>query len=99
MHFRCVHTHVFIVRPPQMPMCMSLCAPVRAHTHMHKEMGFVAVWLIWFSHMKFKEKYLFIWRRTWQPAPVFLPEEFHGQRSLVGYSPWGHTESDMTETT
>ena len=30
-------------------------------------------------------------------APVFLPREFHGQRSLVGYSPWGHKESDMTE--
>ena len=28
------------------------------------------------------------WRRKWQPAPVFLPREFHGQRSLVGYSPW-----------
>ena len=31
-----------------------------------------------------------------QPTPVFLPREFHGQRSLVGYSPWGHKESDMT---
>ena len=31
------------------------------------------------------------------PAPVFLPGEFHGQRNLVGYSPWGHKESDMTE--
>ena len=30
-------------------------------------------------------------------APVFLPGEFHGQRSLVGYSPWGHKESDVTE--
>ena len=29
-------------------------------------------------------------RRTWQPTPVFLPEEFHRQRSLVGYSPWDH---------
>ena len=29
------------------------------------------------------------WRREWQPSPVFLPGEFHGQRSLVGYSPWG----------
>ena len=28
-------------------------------------------------------------KRTWQPTPVFLPGEFHGQRSLVGYSPWG----------
>ena len=31
------------------------------------------------------------------PTAVFLPEESHGQRSLVGYSPWGHEESDMTE--
>ena len=30
------------------------------------------------------------WRRKWQHNPVFLPGEFHGQRSLVGYSPWGH---------
>ena len=37
------------------------------------------------------------WRREWQRTPVFLPEEFHGQRSLAGYSPWGHKESDTTE--
>ena len=37
------------------------------------------------------------WRRKWQPTPVFLPGESHGQRSLVGYSPWGRKESDMTE--
>ena len=29
------------------------------------------------------------WRRAWQPTSVFLPGEFHGQRSLAGYSPWG----------
>ena len=29
------------------------------------------------------------WRRKWQPTPAFLPGEFHGQRSLEGYSPWG----------
>ena len=33
----------------------------------------------------------------WQPTPAFLPGESHGQRSLEGYSPWGHKESDMTE--
>ena len=38
-----------------------------------------------------------LWRRARQPTPVFLPGESHGQRSLVGYSPWGHKESDMTE--
>ena len=37
------------------------------------------------------------WRRAWQPTPVFLPGESHGQRSLVGYSPWSHKELDMTE--
>ena len=37
------------------------------------------------------------WRRKWQPTPVLLPGKSHGQRSLVGYSPWGHEESDTTE--
>ena len=37
------------------------------------------------------------WRREWQPTPEFFPGEFHGQRSLVGYSPGGHKESDTTE--
>ena len=39
------------------------------------------------------------WRREWQPTPVFLPGELHEQRSLVGYSPYGATESDTTEHT
>ena len=37
------------------------------------------------------------WRRAWQPTPVFLPGESHGQRILVGYSPWGRKDSNMTE--
>ena len=37
------------------------------------------------------------WRREWQPTPVFLLEESHRQRCLVGYSPWGCKESDTTE--
>ena len=37
------------------------------------------------------------WRRKQQPTPVFLPGESHEQRSLVGYSPLGHKESDTTE--
>ena len=35
-----------------------------------------------------------LWRRKWQPTPVFLPGKSHGQRSLAGKSPWGH--KDMT---
>ena len=37
------------------------------------------------------------WRRKWQPTPVFLSENSRRQRSLVGYSPWGHKESGMKE--
>ena len=37
------------------------------------------------------------WRRKWQPTPVFLPGKSHGWRSLAGYSPWGHMESDAIE--
>ena len=35
--------------------------------------------------------------KEWQPDPVFLPGEFQEQKSLVGYNPWGHTQSDTTE--
>ena len=38
-----------------------------------------------------------LWRKAWQPTPIFLPGESHGQRSLAGYSPWGCKESDITE--
>ena len=38
-----------------------------------------------------------MWRRQWQPTPVLLPGKSHGQRSLVGCSPWGREESDTTE--
>ena len=37
-----------------------------------------------------------LWSRIWQPAPVFLPGKFHGQRRLAGYSPQGSKELDMT---
>ena len=40
-----------------------------------------------------------LWRRKWQPTPVFLPGESQGKRSLVGCRLWGHTESDTNEAT
>ena len=39
------------------------------------------------------------WRRKWQPTPVFFPGESQGQRNLVGFHLWGHTESDTTDVT
>ena len=53
--------------------------------------------------LQFRRPGFYLWvkkipqRRVWQPTPVFLPEEFHGQRNLGGYNPWGHKELDMTE--
>ena len=40
-----------------------------------------------------------LWRKEWQPTPVFLPGKSHRQRSLEGYSPWSCKESDTTEQT
>ena len=40
-----------------------------------------------------------IWRRKWQPTPVFSPGKSHGQRSLLGYSPQGRKELDVAENT
>ena len=39
------------------------------------------------------------WRRAWQLTPVFLPGESHGQRSLVGYSPWGAELDTIKQST
>ena len=44
-----------------------------------------------------RHPYFVSWRRNWQPTPAFLPGKSHGQRYLVGYSPWGCKELDMTE--
>ena len=37
------------------------------------------------------------WSRKWQPTPIFLLRKFHAQRSLAGYNPWDHKESDTTK--
>jgi len=41
----------------------------------------------------------FLWRRKWQPTPIFLCGKFHGQKSLEGYSPWGHKRVGHNLTT
>ena len=53
----------------------------------------LAVWETQAQSLGWKES----WRREWLPTTVFLPEEIHGQRSLMGYSPWDHKELDMTD--
>ena len=53
----------------------------------------------WKGNLICFKQFLFLssWRRKWQSTPVLLPGKSHGRRSLVGYSPWGHKESDTTE--
>ena len=75
------------------PMCMQrasqvACGKVPAcHCRRHKRHGFdPGVGKV-------------LWRRVLQPAPVFLPEESHGQRNLEDYGPQGCKESDMSEAT
>ena len=50
-----------------------------------------------YNHYKIADIDACLQRRKWQPTPVFLPGESHGQRSLVGCSPWGRKESDKTQ--
>ena len=67
-------------------------------------------WLTWLSSSNIPKGFLpmqetQVWSLGWEdplekemkPTPIVLPREFHGQRSLVGYSPPGHKESDMSE--
>ena len=60
------------------------------------------VWMSYFTGVikhHLKNFLLSILRRAWQPTPVFLPGESHGQRSLAGCSPWSHKEYDRNEAT
>ena len=53
----------------------------------------------WLSSKERVKTLFHLWRRKWQPTPMFLPGESQGWRSLVGCHPWGRTESDTTEAT
>ena len=64
---------------------------------MRHEGGYI-YWIILMSrHDHNNSNCSFLWRRQWHPTPVLLPGTSHGQRSLVGCSPWGREESDTTE--
>ena len=75
-------------------LCPTLCDPVEEPGRL-QSMGSLRVAHDWSTSLSL---FTFMhWRRQWQPTPVFLPGKSHGQRSLVGCSPWGRWESDMTE--
>ena len=51
-----------------------------------------SMWEAWVQSLGWEDPL----RMEWQPTPIFLPGESHGQRSLAGYSSWGHKDSDTT---
>ena len=88
--------------------CVSLCInyyapngyPVFAHMHTYVRTIEILHLHIFSSYSKLLKEIISCrgeMRRAWQPTPVFLPGESHGQRSLEGYSPWGRKELDTTE--
>ena len=64
--------------------------------HFQITKAFMRVFRGWFRGF-FQSFLSHLWRRQWHPTPVLLPGKSHGQRSLVGCSPWGREESDTTE--
>ena len=85
----------FITEPPREAQFACLLFPISILTYTETD-KIIPVFQrqIW---MPFYENTFIVWRREWQPTSPFLPGEFHGQRSLAGYSSWGHKESDMPE--
>jgi len=53
--------------------------------------------ILWIKEIVLERFSNLFWRRQWHSTPVLLPGKSHGWRSLVGCSPWGCEESDMTE--
>ena len=77
----CTASGFFLSKPPGSPTCVYVCV----YTHRRCKGCRFDPWV-----MKTP------WRRAWQPTPVFLPGESHGQWSLAGHRPRGHKESDTT---
>ena len=69
---------------------MALHSPSQNKNHYSSSRPHFSIYIYTYIH-------IYLWRRQWPPTPVFLPGKSHGQRSLVGCSPWGRKESDTTE--
>ena len=82
------------------PVTVSTASQSIFHEVMGPDAMILVFWMLSFKPTFLLSSFTFMhWRRKWQPTPVFLPGESQGQESLVGWSLWGHTESDMTEVT
>ena len=75
------------------------CYPFIGHQeachHVNYDLNLTLRFSLFLDLERSKQKF---WRRKWQPTPVHLPGEAHGERNLAGYSPRGSTDSDRTAT-
>ena len=74
--------------------CVCVCG-IYMHIYLLRLCAYIYFTYLWIYVCVCVWRYI-SWKRKWQPTPVFLPREFHGQRSLVDYNPWGHKESETT---
>ena len=76
---------LYVQTPPLLQQVHVFCVPTLVH---------FAFWFIrllkYSADIFFFNVFQLNWRKKWQPTPVFLPGDFHGPRSLTGYSPWDH---------
>ena len=86
-NYKCTHTHTHTHTHTALVVKNLPANTGDIRDRKHKRHGFVP----WVRKIT--------WRRAWQPTPVFLPGESHGQRSLAGYCPWGRKESNTIEAT
>ena len=74
-------------------LCCGLCGGYSPRTKLY--CSFLGTHVILLPSLQWEKPQSYLWRRKWQPSPVFLPGDTQEQRGLVGYSPWGQ-ESDTT---
>ena len=94
--------------PPKLQFGHSWARPCQVRGYIQMQLQFwtnyrkvgdkICLWgFVFFFFLLFILEYYCFWRRQWHPTPILLPGKSHGQRSLVGCSPWGRQELDMTE--
>ena len=87
---------LFVIHGKVIHICIYITFQILFHYWLFQDTGYSSLcYTIGPCHLSLL--YIVEWKRKWQPTPVFLPGESHGEKSLEGYSPWGCKESDTTE--
>ena len=90
----CIHIYMYVCIHIYVYVCIHIYVCMYTYICMYV---YIYIYVCMYTYIYMYVCIHIYWRRKWQPTPVLLPGESHGGRSLVGYSPWGHKESDTTE--